>query len=180
MVRYLSFCLFLFCLIPPVIAAERYVLLGLSAQQADYSSGDSRIDSEKGRDTGYQLRMAARNSYGENQQHLLGLGLDVQRFIGDLLLGFRALEYQYQFNCDYRAGAFIGAMQLDSGAAQTGYYGGLNVSRLNTLLGADAVLELQYGHGLARDRLLPEDPQGRLPDMFMNVYVFNLGLAWRF
>lgn len=164
----------------PAIAAERFVQLGVNAHQADHFTGDVEIDNQNKRGAGYVIRVGARNAYGEQQQHWLGLGVDFQAIDDNFLLGFRAVDYQYQSSEHYRMGVFVGAAQLDSGAAQTGYYGGLNFSCLDLFEGMDAVVELQYGDGMARDRLVAGDPAGTLPDMFMDFVAVSFSVGWRF
>lgn len=131
--------------------------------------------------TGYHLAIGLHKPFGESQRHWFGVALDYDDILESSLLGYRALDYLYQPNDNWRLGAFFGAASLDSGLPQNGYYTGASLSRLNAWSQPfDAILELRFASGLARDRRLPGDPQSTSPDIFLNYVSVALGFNYRF
>jgi len=160
-------------------AAEFFVNMGFShlATETLISTVEAETLSESS--SGYQFGGGIRTAQGSQNQHIFGFGIDVTRVLGDSMVGVRALDYQYQINSQWRVGGFFGAATLDSGLPQNGYYGGINTSWLEQVLGADIMLEIRRGDGLARDRLLASDPPGYRPDIFLDFTGASLMLNWR-
>lgn len=125
------------------------------------------------------LGIKIRAPHGIKQQHLLGTGLDVTEVDGKRLLGFRAIDYQWESQKSYRIGTFIGAANLDNDAPQIGYYLGLNFSQPKLYKNLGYSIEATAAYGLGRDRL-PTDPAGKLPDIFFNIYSVSANLTWIF
>ncbi len=131
--------------------------------------------------TGYHLAVGIHKPLGQSQRHWFGVALDYDDILDSSLLGYRALDYLYQPNDSWRVGAFFGAASLDSGLPQNGYYTGASLSRLNAWnQPVDAILEVRFASGLARDRRLPGDPQSTSPDIFLDYVSVALGLNYRF
>ena len=141
------------------------------------SGGIDVADGDTG--SGHILSMKIHSPHGDSQQHLLGAGVDIVDINGQQLLAFRAVDYQWVNSHDYRIGAFIGAASLDSGAAQTGYYLGGNISKPNIYKSLGLSWEIAISSGLGRDRL-PTDPEGQRPDIFMDIYSSSLSLIYSF
>ncbi|PCK03765.1 MAG: hypothetical protein COA42_19825 [Alteromonadaceae bacterium] len=166
-----------------VHAVERYVNIGVNSHDVSFSTGDAAVDASSQQDSGFHLGFGFRNQYGKSQKHYFGFGVEADELLGDVVLGLRALDYQYQIHDKFRIGAYFGGAQLDSGAAQTGYYTGLNLSYLNVIKNLDVVLDYRVTDDLARDRLFDDDPQDplmRTNDIFLEYTVFAAYFNWRF
>jgi len=167
----------------PAWSYEPYINLGINAYSVRYQTGDSAIDSEREEGSGYQLGIGIRNVFGESKKHFIGAGLDVTDIADQQLIAFRAIDYQYQIHSRLRLGCFAGAASLDSDLPQNGYYYGGNLVLTDVLAGFDILAELRYGSGLARDRILdddPEDPVFGRPDIFASFYSTALTVNYRF
>ncbi|TVZ37928.1 hypothetical protein P886_2275 [Alteromonadaceae bacterium 2753L.S.0a.02] len=164
----------------PAQAAEYFLNLGTLAYRVKYLVGNEAIDNQRYNGNAITASVGIRNLMGSRQQHALGFGVDTYEVDNQRLIGLRAIDYQYQFNSWLRAGAFIGAATLDSGLPQNGYYLGVNFSVLKILYNTDVLFEYRNGNGLARDRLLKDDPEGVKPDIFADFNVAAIALNWRF
>ncbi len=174
-----------FFLLPLFAQAEIQLTAGIQTHEVRFDTTDPTIDNEQPSDTGYHFGIAARRHLGKNQQHRFGFGVDVDEILGDTLIGLHALDYQYVWNEQWRSGFFFGAASLDTGASQNGFYFGTSVSATNVVQqGMDIVLEARAGSGLARDRLLPDDPPApeddNRPDIFLDFLAISLSLSYRF
>lgn len=176
----LILCSTLPCLAIEAQAAETFLNAGVGVHTVEYDTGDESVDSGEYHDNGYHLGFGIRSAHGSRGQHLFGFGVDVDRIHGQQLLGFRALDYQYEIAKRFRLGAFFGAASLDSGLPQNGYYGGYSVTLLSVWKNMDLSLEVKAGDGLGRDRLLESDPEGPRQDIFVNFVSGVLMLNWRF
>lgn len=163
-------------------AYEPYIKLGANYHSGHYEIGIPAVDDNDTTGTGYHLGMGIRRSFGASNKHLIGAGIDVDKMVGQRIIGYRAIDYQYQFGAKVRSGLFVGAASLDSGLPQNGYYAGITASWIDVLAGADLTLELRQANGLARDRLQSSDPHPPLgrPDIFVDVSSTTLALSWRF
>ncbi len=172
------------CLIAqPLFAAEWFVTAGAHTSEAVPSTGNSEVDSKSVTDTAHSFVAGIRRELGENSVHRFGFALEHSAVNGHELLALRALDYQRMLGERWRIGGFVGAAKVESGAAQTGYYLGLNLQRDRLVGPFDAVAELRYGDALARDRLETDDeadPDYTRPDIFLNFTGLMLGLNYRF
>lgn len=163
-------------------AYEPYVNIGVNYHMGKYHIGVPEIDNNREYGTDYHLGLGIRNYFGASKNHLLGAGIDLDKALGKRIIGYRAVDYQYQFNSKIRSGLFLGAASLDSGLPQNGYYVGLNASWLKAFAGIDLSVELRQANGLSRDRLLDSDvrpPNGK-PDIFLDITSVTAALNWRF
>jgi hypothetical protein len=105
----------------------------------------------------------------ELAQGSIGARLELDDLDGESLLAVRALDYRRHLSERFALTAFAGAARLDVATPAYGYYlgGGLQVKELwpRWSLGVD----LRIGDKLARDNLLPSDPQGGRPDNFYDL-----------
>ncbi|MBW8191219.1 hypothetical protein K0504_09240 [Neiella marina] len=164
----------------PTQATEIYANLGLNYHNVSFDTGNAQADADDDSDAGYHLGFGVRRPFGEHQQHWFGFRVDFDEVLGDSMVGFRAIDYQYQLDDHWRLGAFFGAASLDTGASQTGYYLGGGATYLNIYPQLDVGLDVRYGDRLARDVLFADDPETDSPDIFYDVLSTSLYLSWRF
>lgn len=174
-----------FIMFPAATMAEIELSIGWQSHQAQLETRVPEIDASDPDDSGYRVGFAVRRSLGESKNHKFGFGVNIDEVLGDTLVGLRALDYQYQFTNQFRAGLFFGAASLDSGSFQDGYYFGGSARATDVFSdGVDIFLELSRGSGLARDRLLETDPQPpageRSPDIFLDFNAAVVGISYRF
>jgi hypothetical protein len=157
--------------------AEPFVDLGLSAthvrsrlaNEPDWSTSTS-----SGLHVGIGARRVLR---GGND---IGVRLEVDDVDSDLLLAVRALDYRFNRSEKISIGVFLGAARLDLATPAYGYYLGCGVQFKELLPGWDLGLDLRRGDKIARDNVLPTDPQGGSPDNFYDLTGLSLYLSRRF
>jgi hypothetical protein len=107
----------------------------------------------------------------------IGARIELDDVDGDLLLAVRAFDYRRHLSDRLALTAFAGAARLDLDTPAHGYYlgGGLQIKELwpRWSLG----LDLRLGDKLARDNLLPSDPQGGRPDNFYDLSGLTIYLS---
>ncbi len=110
----------------------------------------------------------------------IGARIELDDLDGDLLLAVRALDYRRHLSQRLALTAFGGAARLDLDTPAQGWYigAGLQIKDLwpRWSLGVD----LRYGDKLARDNVLPTDPQGGSPDNFYDLSGVSIYLSWGF
>jgi len=117
---------------------------------------------------------------GVSHRNDLGARLELDEFDGEPFLAVRALDYRYRFPGDsFALTAFLGAARYDLGTAAYGYYAGVGGQWRDLIRGWDLCADLRYGDKLARDRLLPGEPQGQRPDSFFDILSATLYLSRR-
>ncbi|MFT7561537.1 MAG: hypothetical protein ACI93R_003464 [Flavobacteriales bacterium] len=159
--------------------AESHINAGFQSHSTTQTFDDSAAGTVKNSDSSLYLGAGFSNIYGSDQQHSFGMGIDFEHILGDRLIGLRALDYQLKVHKYIKVGGFFGAATLDSGAAQNGYYYGVNLALTETVKHLDIVLEMRFGDGLARDRITG-DPAGTPPDIFMDYQSSALYARWNF
>lgn len=164
-------------------AYEPYVSVGINSHSVKYDTRDETFDSQSPSDSGPILGAGVLNQYGRSNKHYFGFGVEWHELLDDSVLALRALDYQYQLASRIRLGSYFGAVDLDSGASQTGYYIGANLRYLNIYKNLDAVLDVRVTDKLQRDRFFENDPvdaSGKRPDFFVSYNAIALLLSWRF
>jgi opacity protein-like surface antigen len=108
-----------------------------------------------------------------------GARLELDDIDSNLLIAVRALDYKHAFTQNLSIGGFIGAARLDLATPAYGYWLG---AALEYDFSAHWAVSFDYriGDKLARDNLLPTDPQGGRPDNFYDLRGFSLYLSHRF
>lgn len=116
----------------------------------------------------------------ELRQGSIGARVELDDIDGDRLLALRAFDYRRHLTERLALTAFLGAARLDLATPAHGYYvgGGLQIKEL--IAGWDLGLDLRLYDKLARDNLLPSDPQGGRPDNFYDLTGISLYLSRRF
>jgi hypothetical protein len=108
-----------------------------------------------------------------------GVRLELEDIDSNLLIALRALDYKHAFTQKLSIGGFIGAARLDLATPAYGYWlGGALEYDFSPHWAVS--FDLRIGDKLARDNLLPTDPQGGRPDNFYDLHGFSLYLSHRF
>lgn len=165
------------CLFAPAAAAEVFVDFGVSATRIEADIAN-RPDTLSESSTGLHLGVGARRSAGGRGD--FGVRLEIDDAGSETLLAVRALDYRRHRSERLAWTAFLGAARLSLATPAYGYYLGGGVQLKEILPGFDLSLEARLGDKVARDNLLPTDPQGGRPDNFYDVTGVALYLSYRF
>lgn len=166
-----------FVLTPIAAPAEVFVDLGVSATHIE-SKIALRDDTVDRRDAGLHAGVGVRRAIGERSD--IGARLELDVVDSDTLLAVRAFDYRYHVTPRVALGAFLGAARLDLATPAYGYYAGFGVQFTDVWPRWDLGLDFRYGDKVARDNVLPTDPQGGSPDNFHDVVGARLYLSLRF
>lgn len=159
--------------------SEMFVLAGASAASvsADLQAGTPRIGS--GRVWAPYVAVGARRAAGA--RHDLGVRLELEEIDDSLLLAVRALDYHYRVAGPFSIGAFVGAARYDLATPAYGMYAGAGLEwRSRARTGWSVSLDVRRAFDVARDHLLPADPQGGRPDSFYDINATTLSVGYRF
>jgi hypothetical protein len=173
------------CLMPLAVAAlavtnnlraEVFFDVGINHTRvdADIATLTETVESTA---TGLHLGAGVRRELSRGS---IGARVEFDDIDGDRLLALRAFDYRRHLSERLAFTAFLGAARLDLATPAHGYYlgGGLQVKEL--VASWDLSVDLRLGDKLARDNLLPSDPQGGRPDNFYDLSGLSLYLSRRF
>ncbi|HUQ52669.1 MAG TPA: hypothetical protein VM692_10630 [Gammaproteobacteria bacterium] len=155
--------------------ADAFVDIGIHAShlEADVATFARVTTTETGVHLGAGLRRdLARGS--------IGARLEFDNVDGDLLLAVRAFDWSRNLSDRFAVTAFAGAARLDLATPAYGYYYGAGMRLKELVAGWDLGIDLRYGDKLARDNLLPTDPQGGKNDNFYDLSSVAVYLSRRF
>jgi hypothetical protein len=162
-----------------VVAAQAEVFVDVGVQstrvEADIANQALKPESTDG---GLHLGVGVRRAVGKRGD--IGARLELDDVDSDLLLAIRAFDYRNHRSDKLAFGAFFGAARLDLATPAYGYYLGGGVHLKELVRGWDLGIELRIGDKIARDNLLPADPQGGRPDNFYDLRGVSVYLAHRF
>ncbi len=86
------------------------------------------------------------------------------------LYGFRAIDYRYRFGDSFAFGSFFGVDRYQLATPAYSEYGGVGAQWRNFLLSALGLgFDFRYAQNIARDHVLPTDPNGSRPDSFYKI-----------
>lgn len=162
-----------------VSSAPADVFVDLGAQssrvQAKIALQDEKVDTTE---AGFHVGIGAARTFGDRGE--IGVRLELDNLGSDLLLAVRALDYRRHISDRLAVGGFVGAARLDLATPAYGYYlgGGLYFKELVSTW--DLGIDLRFGDKVARDNVLPTDPQGGSPDNFYDITSLSLYLRRRF
>ena len=159
-------------------SGEVFVDAGVNVYQvtADLeNSNDKTTDPTK---EGYHFAVGARRAVSDHND--LGTRLEYDDVEGHGIIGIRLIDYRYRFNNPIALDAFLGAARYALGTPAYGFYYGLGAQWRNVLPGWDVGVDLRYDDTLARDHLLPSDPQGTRPDSFYYVLGAVFSVSYHF
>jgi len=167
------------CLLSTAIGAgaEPFIDLGVSSTrvEADIANAATTTTStNSGAHVGAGVR---RKLEGQGD---IGVRVELDDVDSNLLIALRVLDYRYSVSDRLALGGFIGAARLDLATPAHGYYLGGSVQLKDLMRGWDLVVDLRLGDKLARDNLLPSDPQGGRPDNFYDFKGVSVYLSRRF
>jgi hypothetical protein len=151
---------------------------------AALSSVESRIADPAGAiqstssETGLHLGIGARKAVNDRSD--IGIRLEYDTLDSESLLAVRAFDYRRHRSDRLAYGFFAGAARLSLATPAWGYYFGLGVQLREFAADFDLGIDLRYGDNLARDNLLPSDPQGGSSDNFYDIAGISIYLSHRF
>jgi hypothetical protein len=146
-------------------SAELFVDVGLNATRVE---ADIATLAEKPTTTssGAHLGVGLRRELARGS---IGARLELDDVDGELLLAIRALDFRRHFTDRLSWTAFAGAARLDLATPAYGYYLGAGLEVRDLFPSWNLAIDARLGDKLARDNLLPSDPQGARPDNFYDI-----------
>lgn len=129
-------------------------------------------------ESGIHAGIGASRRVGERSE--IGARLELDTMGSDLFLAVRAVDYRYYLSDRFAVSGFVGAARLDLATPAYGWYFGGGLGLRDVMPNFDLNLDLRYGDKVARDNLLPTDPQGGSPDNFYDILGISVYLSYRF
>jgi hypothetical protein len=157
-------------------SAEVFIDVGAHSMRIE---ADIATLPEKIEDTGSGFHLGA-GLRRELRQGSIGARLELDDVDGDLLLAVRALDYRRHLSQRLSLTAFAGAARLDLDTPAHGWYFGGGLELRDLWPKWNLVFDARIGDKLARDNLLPTDPQGGRPDNFYDLRGLAVYLSRRF
>jgi hypothetical protein len=157
--------------------AEVFVDVGLNGSRVEADIAD-QAGTTTSNSTGLHAAVGIRRALAGGGD--IGARLEIDDVDSNMLLAVRALDYRFHPSERLALGAFFGAARLDLATPAYGYYLGGGVHFKELLWGWDLGLELRFGDKIARDNVLPTDPQGGRPDNFYDLSGVSVYLSRRF
>jgi hypothetical protein len=160
---------------PSLAGAEVLVDFGLNSTQvsADIANATSIAQTTS---SGYHIGAGVRRALKRGS---IGARLELEDVDSNLLIAVRALDYKHSFSERLSIGGFFGAARLDLATPAYGYWLGGAIEYDFSAHWAIS-FDLRIGDKLARDNLLPSDPQGGRPDNFYDLRGIGVYLSRRF
>ena len=169
--------LLVLCLIARPVGAEAFFDIGVNTSRIE--SRNTNVSARPDRtETGLHLGIGASRSVGERGE--LSVRLELDDLGSDLLLAVRALDYRHHISERLAFNVFIGAARFDLATAAFGYYYGAGVQFKQLVSNWDLSVDLHIADEVARDNLLPSDPQGGNPDNFRDIIGVSVYLSSRY
>lgn len=160
----------------PQASAEIFFDVGLNHTRVEADIA-TFAEKQTSTDTGWHLGLGVRR---ELRQGSIGARLELDDVDGDRLLAVRAFDYRRHLSERLSVSAFLGAARLDLATPAHGYYLGGGIQLRELVAGWDLGIDVRLGDKLARDNLLPTDPQGGRPDNFYDLSGVSVYLSRRF
>jgi hypothetical protein len=159
------------------VHAETFVDLGIGAMQveAKVANIDAKLESSS---TGLHFGVGARRRLAGGGD--IGVRLELDDVDSNTLLAVRALDYRFNRSERLAFSVFLGAARLALATPAYGYYFGGGVQLKEIVRGWDLGIDGRIGDKVARDNLLPTDPQGGSPDNFYDLTGISVYLSRRF
>jgi len=164
-------------LIADTASAEGFVDFGLASNRIE-SDIANQPGSVSRTESGLHVGIGARRKVAERSD--LSVRIEIDDVGSDTLLTIRAFDYRYHISEKLAASAFFGAARLDLATPAYGYYVGGGIQWKEIAKNLDLNVDLRLGDKVARDNLLPSDPQGGRPDNFYDITGLSLYLSYRF
>ena len=158
-------------------AADVFVDFGAQTSRVEARIANME-DTVETTESGVHFGIGASRRVGELNE--FGARLELDMMGSDLFLAVRALDYRRHLSDRFSISGFLGAARLDLATPAYGYYLGGGLQLKEVMPNLDLNLDLRYGDKVARDNLLPTDPQGGSPDNFYDITGISLYLSYRF
>jgi hypothetical protein len=158
---------------------QLFVDAGLGVSRLKYDPSDKGVTPQRDvTGTGAHFGIGVRGALSRRSD--LGTRIELDDVDGKVLLGVRAIDYRYRVGEHLGLNVFAGAARYDVETAAYGYYGGLGAQWRDVVPGFDLSLDLRATDKIARDVVLPTDPQSSWGDVIYQIYSANLYLSYRF
>ena len=162
------------CLFAAPASAEVFVTLGATAVDitSRFAGAPQTVDSSE---SGLHLGVGFRR---ELAQGSIGARIEYDDLGSSDLLGIRAFDYRRYLGAErFAFNAYIGAARLDRATPAFGFYGGVGAQFRDIFSRWDLNIDLRLAKRVARDNLLPTDPEGPSPDNFHDVEGISIYLS---
>jgi hypothetical protein len=114
----------------------------------------------------------------------LGVRLEYDQVASHALMGARLIDYRHRYGQSFALNVFAGVERYNIATPAYSIYGGFGPEWRNFLPRwlpkCDLSLDFRYGQNIARDHILPSDPQGPRPDSFYKIESAVLYLSRHF
>lgn len=168
--------LLMFAAAPPALAG---VFADIGAQSSRVKARIANmVDPVETTESGVHAGIGASRRVGERSE--MGARLELDTIGSELFLAVRALDYRYHLSDRFAISGFLGAARLDLATPAYGWYGGGGLQFKDVIPNFDLNLDMRYSDKVARDNLLPTDPQGGSPDNFYDILGISVYLSYRF
>jgi hypothetical protein len=129
--------------------------------------------------TGPHLGLGARRQVSDRSD--LGVRLELDDVDSHMLTSVRMIDYRYRFRNPLALNVFIGASRYALATPAYGLYFGGGLQWRDIHPGWDLGLDIRQAKKVARDHLLPSDPQSPIrPDSFYTIKSLSLSVSRRF
>ena len=157
---------------------ELFVDAGVNTnrQNVDLTTASTRTNGPYA--AGPHIGVGARRFVSDHSD--LGARLEIDDVQGHSLIGVRAFDYRYRFNNPLALSVFLGAARYALATPAYGFYYGAGIQWRNLLPACDVGVDYRYANSVARDHLLPSDPQVPRPDSFYNISLFTASISYHF
>ena len=159
-------------------AVQFFVDAGLNATRLKFDPSDKVTPKQEVSTIGPHVAVGVRGPVSQRSD--IGTRIELDNVDGTVLVGVRALDYRYRIGDRLALSVFAGAARYDPATPAYGYYGGIGAQWRNVVNGLDLGLDLRTTDKIARDVVLPTDPQSTWGDVIYRIYSANLYLSYRF
>jgi hypothetical protein len=151
---------------PALPGAELFVDAGASANRVRTDLGPGLAVTSKS-DISPHVGLGARRAVSANND--LGVRLEVDQVDGHTLVGVRPLDWRYRFTDSFALGLFAGVDRYNLATPAYSIYAGVGVTWRDVLPNWDLSVDLRHAQNIARDHVLPTDPQTTRPEEFYKI-----------
>lgn len=116
---------------------------------------------------GPHFAVGARRAVSDNND--LGVRLEFDQVDGHGLIGVRPFDYRHRFGDTFAVDLFAGVNRYDVATPAYSLYGGIGTQWRNLFPKWDFGVDFRYAQNIARNHVLPTDPQGVRPDSFYKI-----------
>jgi hypothetical protein len=146
--------------------AELFVDAGASVNRVRTDLGPGLAVTSKS-DISPHIGLGARRAVSANND--LGVRLEVDQVDGHTLVGVRPLDWRYRFTDGFALGLFAGVDRYNLATPAYSVYAGVGVTWRDVLPHWDLSADLRHAQNIARDHVLPTDPQTTRPEEFYKI-----------